>query len=147
MDPSGSEMAKVMVEYAVVMWSTGLSHLGCMAKKAFLSPGMVLTSFSSTSVSKRRPSLSLRGVPCAMSRVQPSEGHSLPVPWKGSSSMCSYEVITSKGTYPSNEYTKFPLLLGWMLQRPVRRGIGLTSVLAIFSLTSWAMASAARARM
>ena len=49
MEPSGSKMANVMVEYTVVMCSTGLSHLGCMAKKAFFSPGIALTSFSNAS--------------------------------------------------------------------------------------------------
>ena len=61
--------------------------------------------------------------------------------------MCSYKVMTSKGTYPSKENMKLPFLLGWMLQWPAQRGIGFTSSLVILSLTSQAMASAAHERM
>jgi hypothetical protein len=49
MVPSESDTANVMVEYAPFIPSTGLSHQGSMARWAFLSPGMVLTSLRSSS--------------------------------------------------------------------------------------------------
>ena len=84
------------------------------------------------------------GTPFARKRVQPIDGHSFPVPPRGLSRMCSYDLIMSNGTLPSKEKTKFPLLRGLMLQRPALRRIGLAVAFAIFSLTSLTIASAAR---
>ena len=73
MVPSGSEMAKVIVEYSELIRSGGFSHLGAMAMWAFLRLGIVFTSARSTSGPCAKYS-SQTGTPCASSRVQPIEG-------------------------------------------------------------------------
>ena len=126
------------------MRSRCVSHLGCMAKNTFFIPGKVLTSSRRALGPKGRSSLSWTGTPFTRNWVQPIDGHSTPASPSGLSSMCLYDLIMSKGTLPSKENTKLPLLRGLMLQRPARRCIGLAVALAIFSLTSRTIASAAR---
>jgi hypothetical protein len=53
----------------------------------------------------------------------------------------------SKGIWPLKEYTKLPLLHGCTLHLPALSGIGLATALAMLSLTSLTIASAARALM
>ena len=63
MEPSGLEMAKVIEEYGELMEPTGLSHLGAMAKKAFLRPGSVWTSACRLSALKALPMSFMNGMP------------------------------------------------------------------------------------
>ena len=81
-----------------------------------------------------------------MKRLQPIDGQSCPEPQKGLRRMFSYESISSKRMQPSKEKTKLPLLRGWTLHRLVLSAIGLPTLLAMPSLTSRTMASAARYR-
>jgi hypothetical protein len=147
MEPSGSEKAKVIEEYMDAIWPIGLSHLGSMAKKAFLRPGSVRTSVRSASGPKATSSLSMKGAPCAIIRVHPREGRSWPDPQKGASRMCSYDAMVSKGMLPSKEKTKLPLLRACMLQRPALSGIGRATALDMFSFTSRTIASAVLPRI
>jgi hypothetical protein len=91
-------------------------------------------------------SSSQTGTPFARSLVQPIDGQSSPEFSRGLSRMCLYDLIMLKGTLPSNEYTKLPLLCGLMLHRPTRSRIGLAVAFAIFRRTLCTMASATRVR-
>src|SRR5882757_5218692 len=115
MVPSGSEMAKVIVEYWDLIRSAGFSHLGGMAKCAFLSPGIAFTSPRSASGLKVRKLISSHtGTPCARRHVQPIEGLSLPEPWKGESRICSYckLQLSQRGRYRQMSIQNFPCYVG-----------------------------------